>query len=510
MKKNDKNHSGLLRIALVVVAVLLQLFMVGMLSLYLRQNYLLIFLVFELLAITEVIYILSRNHYSAFSTSWIVIFLVSPVFGYILYLLWGNTRIKFKKAKMVRAIVMEQLKMFHHDEDARVSLFFKFPQRRRMVRFLEYEGFPLYNNTKSEYYSTGEELFDAMLEDLKKAQKFIFMSYFIISQGELWQSILDILKQKAASGVVVRVMFDDLGSILTVSKDFIKELNSYGIDAVAFNPVHKYLSILYLNYRNHQKITVIDGSVAYTGGVNLADEYANITEKLGYWKDNGIRLEGDAVYSMTIIFLQMWKAQTGQKEEYLKYKSDSIVKGDGFYQPFSDGPVNDPHNPAKDMYHQIIAAAKDYVYIMTPYLVIDDSLLTQLCAASHSGVDVRIITPKRWDKWYVHVVTRSNYSKLMDAGVSIYEYTPGFIHAKTILCDDDIAIVGTINMDYRSFYLHFENGVWLCGVPALRDIKKDIMHTVACSEKITARQWKQRSLKEKAVQVPLRLLGPLL
>ncbi|KMQ50361.1 Cardiolipin synthetase [Chitinispirillum alkaliphilum] len=495
---------------LVGVAVVLQLTTVALLSVFLRQNYLYLFLIFELLAIIEVISIISKNQSSAFSTSWIVIILVSPVFGYLLYLLWGKTRARYRRSWNIKQSGMKKLTTYHNDKSARNTVFTAHPRSQRIIRYLENEGFPLYQHASCKYFDSGELLFEEMLKDIRDAKSFIFISYFIIQQGKLWSSFFDILKEKVAAGVEIRVMFDDLGSIMTVSRDFITELKKYGIDAVAFNPVHKFLSRPYLNYRNHQKIVVIDGTIGYTGGVNLADEYANLYPRFGHWKDTGIRLQGDAVFSLCMIFLQMWKTQSGVSEDYEKYRPQSVVRGDGFYQPFSDGPVTIPHNPAEGVYHQIIGNANKYVYIMTPYLVIEETMVRELCSAAHSGVDVRIITPKNYDKWYVHKVTQSNYKRLLAAGVRIYEYTPGYIHAKTILSDDEVAVIGTINMDYRSFYLHFENAVLLCGVPAIGDIKKDMLKTFSLSEEMSLDYWQKRPLKERALQAVLRLLGPLL
>jgi len=384
------------------------------------------------------------------------------------------------------------------------------PTRKRISGYLGRKAFPLYKNTKCDYYPLGELQFEAMLKDMENAEKFIFLEYFILDNGELWKKFEELMIRKAEQGVEIRLMFDDLGSIVTAPDNLIKRLAGHGIQAKRFNPVHRYVSRLYINFRNHQKIAVVDGNVGYTGGTNLADEYANIYPKHGHWKDTAIRLEGDAVWSLTVAFLQMWESESNNKSDYEVYRPTYSCDGQGFYQPFTDGPVNNPDNPAEVMYRTIINNAKDYVYITTPYLVIDNTMMEALCTVALGGTDVRIITPKIWDHWYVHMVTQSNYGELLAAGVKICEYTPGYIHAKTIISDDDHAVTGSINMDYRSFYLHFENGVWICGAPVLKDIKRDIEETFKVCEEIQLDDWLRRPWYVKCLQTVLRLFAVLL
>ena len=348
-----------------------------------------------------------------------------------------------------------------------------------------------------------------MIRDMKQAKRFIFIEYFIIDDGILWSTIYEVIKEKVREGVEVRVLYDDLGSIVTVPNHFVKQLENDGIKVTAFNPVHKYISRFYLNFRNHQKIVVIDGNIGYTGGANLADEYANLYEKHGHWKDTAIRLEGEAVWSLTVTFLQLWQSENLVEEDYSKYRPTTGIKGDGYYQPFSDSPVS-RKNIAEIMYRQVISSARKYVYITTPYLVIDDTMINELCLAALTGTDVRIITPKVYDKWYVYMVTCSNYRILLEAGVRIFEYTPGYMHAKMIISDDDNAIIGSINMDYRSFYLHFENGVWICGSPVIQDIKEDILRTMAQCEEIKLEKWNERPWYKKVGELFFRIFAPLL
>jgi len=509
-KKKEKKFAGMLRLAIVGLAILAQLFLLALVVVNLRSHAVYVYFLLETLGAIAVIFLIDQSRNSSYTIVWLVVILIVPVFGYFLYILWGRSATKGRKSLSVLKILNQGLEYLEQKPEVYEELKKTHPWRKRIAGFLIREGFPIYNKTRCEYFSLGELQFERMLRDFKKAESFIFLEYFILSEGEVWDRVHEVLRDKAAQGVEVRILFDDFGSIISAPNNLIKELKSENIQVLPFNPVQRYISRLYINYRNHQKIVVIDGNVGYTGGTNLADEYANIFPKHGHWKDTAIRLEGDAVWSLTVTFLQMWETESLAHEDYLQYRPTVELGGNGFYQPFSDGPVNNPRNPAETMYRQIISNAKDYVYISTPYLVIDDSMIDLLCTAAMGGTDVRIITPKVWDKWYVHMVTRSNYGRLLEAGVRIYEYTPGYMHAKTIISDDDHAITGSINMDYRSFNLHFENGVWICGAPVLKEIKDDIVATFALSEEINLQEWRERPWSEKSLQTLLRLFAPLL
>jgi cardiolipin synthase len=459
-------------------------------------------------SIAAVIYILIKQN-NPYSIVWVVVIFVIPVLGLFLYLLFtfiGTVGIRKKRFK---ASLERGKSYLYKDPEIYTEQGATYPYRKRIAGYLGRKDQPLYKNTLCTYYPLGELHFDAMLNDMENAERFIFVEYFIISRGILWERMKEILIRKARQGVEVRVMTDDIGSVLTFSKTMAQELQSHGIQFVRFNDIHGILSRFYFNFRNHQKITVIDGNIGYTGGTNVADEYVNAFPKYGHWKDTAIRLEGDAVWSLTVAFLQMWDGDTGTHSDYDVYRPTVSVSGAGFYQPFTDGPANDADNIAKNIYKSFIYNAKKYVYITTPYLIIDANMIDALRIAAKGGTDVRIIVPKKWDKWFVHMVTLSNYRTLLEAGVRIFEYTPGFIHAKTILSDDDHAVIGTINMDYRSFYLHFENGVWLCGAPAVRDIKTDLLRTLAMCEEVHLDKWKCKPFVDKCLQNALRLFAVL-
>lgn len=327
----------------------------------------------------------------------------------------------------------------------------------------------------------------------------------------MWNTIHDILREKVQEGVEVRVLYDDIGSVLTLPKDYAKRLNQEGIQCRVFNRFRPVLSSLQ-NNRDHRKIVSVDGEVAFTGGFNLADEYINAIEKHGHWKDAGMVLRGDAAWSLTVMFLQMWNLTSRTPEDFSAFppsrEGARRWETDGLVQPYADSPV-DRENVGEHVYLQMINNAKRYVYINTPYLIVDDSMLSALSLAAKSGVDVRIITPHHWDKWIVHITTRAYYKPLLEAGVKIYEYTPGFLHAKTFVSDDRTATVGTINLDYRSLYLHFECGVWLYESRVVRQVKEDFQNTLKVCHAVTPAEC-QRGPLIRLFQEILRLLAPLL
>jgi cardiolipin synthase len=505
-----QNHSrSRLRLLIVAAAVLAQLVLIWLVVINLRNHFTTLYIILETIALLQVLYLVSKNESSAYTFAWTVIILLLPVFGEVLYVLWGRSGQSSRSGRRVRKIFQRRSHWLKPDPDCLARLGQSFPLRRRLATYLENQGFPVYEGTACTYYPLGELQFIDLHNDLRTAERFIFLEFFIIAAGQVWDGIHAILRQKAASGVEVRILYDDAGSMAFVPDHFRETLAAEGIQAIAYSEVQKGLVHLYLNHRNHQKIVVVDGRIGYTGGTNLADEYANLFPRFGHWKDTAVRLEGDAVWSLTVIFLEMWQTQTRKSEDYNLYQFLAPAPDAGFFQPFSDGPVNNPVNPAEQVYRQIIASAKDYVYITTPYLVIDEFMMDALCQAAQGGIDVRIATPRIWDKWYVHKVTRSNYHRLVAAGVHVFEYLPGFLHAKTILSDDDLCVTGTINMDYRSFHLQFEDGVLICGAPVLLNIKQDLQAIFAISEPVTLSQLKHVRLPERLLQAFLRLFAPL-
>ena len=504
-----KRQSVIIRAAIVLISIILQIItmmlLVGLLQEYASWAYLLL----EIVSIALVFALV--NDSSSFNSFWIVIILAFPVFGYCLYFMWGRkhkNRAFYKKFKSIS----EKGRIFkQQDPETLAELTELHPNKVQVNRCLIYDGFPLYKNTSVRYFEVGEKHFDALFEDLEKAEKFIFMEYFIAAEGQIWDRLIDILSRKVKEHVEVRLLLDDFGVLYMDGDKIRRDLSKLGIRVSIFAPIVKGVSYLTFNYRNHQKITVIDGNIGYTGGVNLADEYANIIERFGHWKDTAIRLEGDGVWGLTEIFLEMWELSKDKEQlDYNKYRPTISVDAPGYVQPVADGPANNPENPIEEMITHLVTKARDYIYFTTPYLVLDNRMIDDLCRAARSGVDVRIITPRQYDKWYVYMVNISNYGRLMENGIKIYEYVPGFIHAKNIITDDEGCVCGTINMDYRSFYLHYECGVLMTEVPAVMDMKEDFLNTMRVSERVSLDEWRKRPLWQKCIQSILRIFSPLL
>jgi len=503
-KKLSRRSAGLLRMALVAILVLIQIGIIFFLVHVLQDGAFFLYIAIQVIAVIDIFILIGKRQNSSYTMAWVLLILLLPVTGHVLYVLWGR---RTKHRRMRRTLARTNV-FLEKDPEIYQELGEAHPRRKRLAGYLGRMGFPLYRRTSCVYYPLGEYQFHAMLEDIKRAKKFVFLEYFIISEGRLLEEYCEVLLRKSAEGVEIRVMYDDFGSLLTLPEGFDENLRKHGIQVVHFNPIQYSTSRLYINYRNHQKICVIDGEYAYTGGTNMADEYVNYYEKHGHWKDTAIRLEGDAVWSLTVFFLQMWEAQTGEEQCFEAYRPPKEGSpAPGFYQPFIDGPMNNPENPAETMYRSMIYNAREYVYLSTPYLIIDNSMMDALCTAALGGTDVRILTPRVWDHWFVHMATQSSYSQLMRAGVRIYEYEPGYIHAKMILSDDDHCITGTFNMDYRSFYLHYENGVYICDAPVLAEMKADFLETFAKSREMDLALWQKRPFFRKILQGFFRIFA---
>lgn len=406
---------------------------------------------------------------------WLILILTVPIVGFMTYFLFYNRKLSKKYIKRIERINQQQLKK----DDSKLLDKLKIEDKEVYLNaklLCNLADTHIYQNTSITYFDIGMKMYESMLIDLKKAKQFIFLEYFIIEEGLFWNSILEILKEKVKEKVEVRVIYDDIGCMATLAGNYDKVLKDYGIKAVPFAKLKGQANNEF-NNRSHRKIMVIDGEIGYTGGINIADEYINKIEKHGFWKDVGIRMEGEAVVQLTALFLKDYEMNVKTPVEsftpYLKEKR--MIKDDGYVIPFGDGP--EPiyrHRISKTMIMTMLNQAKDYVYMTSPYLIIDNELCEAIKNAALRGIDVRIITPHIPDKKIIFIMTRSYYKSLMEAGVKIYEYEPGFIHAKTYLSDDKIAIVGTMNLDYRSLVHHFENGVYLYNHKVLKDIKKDI------------------------------------
>ena len=464
-----------------------------------------------LLSLLITLGIINSKSNPAYKIAWLIPILLFPVFGGLVYLLFGSDRTGRYLRKKLQGIGTEMDNVI--GEAYRRSGAEQLPpDAANQSRYISHCAYcPPYQNTTTEYLPLGEVKFERMVEELKKAKHYIFLEYFIIQEGKMWNTILDILRQKAAEGVDVRVIYDDMGCIMILPTGYDKTLEQMGIKCRIFNPFVPILSSRF-NTRDHRKICVIDGNVGFTGGINLADEYINAYEKHGHWKDTSILLKGEAVFNLTVMFLSMWDYLDGTigKTDYSRYYPtvwDENAKG--YVQPFADNPLDD-EAVGETVYLNLINKAKRYVYITTPYLILSSEMFTALTSAAKCGVDVRIITPHVPDKWYVHAVSRSHYQPLIEAGVKIYEYTPGFIHAKTFVVDDDYAVVGTINLDYRSLYLHFECAVWMYQTPSVAQVRDDFFKTQQISQEITLEECRSLSFPRRLGRSVLRVFAPLM
>ena len=457
------------------------------------------------LELVFVLYILNRNDRPSTRLNWILLILFLPIIGVPMYLICGEGRPAKKLRKNVeqgKRENKEKLDAFYGEKKRLTTG----SRKDAVCNFLsEYAEYPVYTDGEVTYYKSGEELFPELLKELKKAEKFILFEYFIVKHGKMWNEILKILLEKAMQGVQIRIIYDDFGCMMTLPPDYDKYMESLheNIKCMTFNDVVPFFAVR-MNNRDHRKITVIDGKVAFTGGINIADEYINSMRRFGYWKDTGVKITGGAVSSFTQMFFYMWNGFRKDKEDITRYLVP-FEKGEGQVriQPYDDCPL-DKVSTAATVYADIINRAKEYVYIFTPYLVLDDYLRTAICQAAVRGVDVRIVTPGIPDKKTIYRLTRANYSILLDCGVKIYEYTPGFIHAKSMLCDNQSAVVGTINLDYRSLYLHFENAVYFSGVSAIEDLKRDYEQTFAQS-KLCTKETVKRSVIGRFIDSILRV-----
>ena len=464
-----------------------------------------------LLSLLITLGIINSKSNPAYKIAWLIPILLFPVFGGLVYLLFGSDRTGRYLRKKLQGIGAEMDNVIGeaHRRSGAEQLP---PDAANQSRYISHCAYcPPYQNTTTEYLPLGEVKFERMVEELKKAKHYIFLEYFIIQEGKMWNTILDILRQKAAEGVDVRVIYDDMGCIMILPTGYDKTLEQMGIKCRIFNPFVPILSSRF-NTRDHRKICVIDGNVGFTGGINLADEYINAYEKHGHWKDTSILLKGEAVFNLTVMFLSMWDYLDGTtgKTDYSRYYPtvwDENAKG--YVQPFADNPLDD-EAVGETVYLNLINKAKRYVYITTPYLILSSEMLTALTSAAKCGVDVRIITPHVPDKWYVHAVSRSHYQTLIEAGVKIYEYTPGFIHAKTFVVDDNYAVVGTINLDYRSLYLHFECAVWMYQTPSVAQVRDDFFKTQQISQEITLEECRSLSFPRRLGRSVLRVFAPLM
>lgn len=501
------------RVTLVGAPILLQIFALVMVIWRFSNYFVYFYAICTLLSVVALLRILSGKTNPAYKIAWIIPIMLFPIFGGLFYLMFGGNKLSKRSKKKMSAIQEKMTESHGQNKEIVQEIQLRDISAANQSRYIEsYSYCPVYQNTSSEYLTPGERMYERLLAELKKAERYIFLEYFIINKGLMWDAILDILVEKAGQGLDVRVLYDDVGCLMTLPYGYDKQLEKMGIKCCVFNPFIPVLSTR-VNNRDHRKIAVIDGYTAFTGGINLADEYINAYEKYGHWKDSAILIQGDAVWSFTVMFLSLWSHQKRIDEDYEQYrpvaKPERSFASDGYVQPFSDSPLDD-ESIGETVYLNLISKAEQYIYINTPYLILDNVMTTALCSAAKRSVDVRIVTPHIPDKWYVHAVTRANYDVLVESGVKVYEYTPGFIHSKTIAVDDDLAVVGTINFDYRSLYLHFECGVWLFQTQSVLEVKEDFLKTLEQCESITKEYCRAVKWYKRLGRSVLRVFAPLM
>lgn len=464
---------------------------------------------FQILGLLLAIAILNKDENPAYKLAWIIPLLAIPLFATVAYFVLSN-QYGTRRVRAAHLKKCEETKAYlRPDKEVMKALAAENRGAYRLAQYLdEHGGYPACAGTDVKYFPNGESKFPALLSELRKAKKFIFMEYFIIAQGEMWGEIEKILLQKAAEGVEIRLIYDGMASQSLLPYRYDRYLRKQGIRCKVYNPFRPMLSSIQ-NNRDHRKICVIDGNTAFNGGINLADEYINRKVRFGYWKDSAVMLKGRAVWNFTMMFLQMWEILDPEPDDYDKYRpTEQPEKAKGFVIPYGDSPL-DEENVGEFVYLDMIYGARDYVYITTPYLIPNNELVTAMEFAAKSGVKVKIITPGIPDKWYCRSIAWDYYNDLIRMGVEIYEFD-GFIHAKNFVSDDKSAVVGTINLDYRSLYLHFECATFMYLTDSVADVKSDFEETLKKCRRITAEDCRKRSIFNRMASAVLRVFAPLL
>ena len=499
------------RAAITVLLLLFQIMLLMLAVTAIGERFYFVYVSLIVLDVVLVVYLMNKQEPASYKLAWIILISVVPLFGGLTYLFFKNTQ---KLPRRLEKRYREQTaKHLTQTEEVMKALTEDAPDQANLARYVLSCGeFPVYRNICAEFFPLGEIQFEAMLRELEKAERFIYMEYFIISEGYMLDAVSEVLMRKAREGVDVRLMYDGIGTGMKEHSKKFTELRESGVRCLAFNPFRPLLSSIQ-NNRDHRKIIVIDGITAFTGGTNLADEYINRKERFGHWKDTGIMIRGEAVRNYTVMFRQLW--DISELSSPLNAQDIPIPEqqpegtADGFVQPFSDSPLDD-EPVGKLAYLELINNARESVCITTPYLILDEEMINALCFAAKKGVEVRIITPHIPDKWYVYRIAWTLYPQLIAAGVKIYEYTPGFIHAKTIIADRKTAVIGTINLDYRSFYLHFESAAILYGCSVIDEIAADFDVTVSLSHEVTYEECRCSPFLSKLSGAVLNMFAPML
>lgn len=514
MQLLKKSHSGLRqlllgRMTLALGLLLVQIFLLIAVFAWFEEYYLHYFGGSAVIAVWMVLRLHSKDMPADIRSAWLLIIMAAPVFGTLLYLFTQLEIGQRLLRRRVQTVTKVPTLKAPFDEDALERLKEEDPGAASMCRFAQrFGGGALYGNTDVTYYPVGEALLKGMLPELEKAEKFIYMEYFSVSEGTFWGTILEVLARKAAQGVDVRLIYDGTCEFMLLPKGYAHKLKELGISCKVFSPVVPIVSTHY-NFRDHRKIMIIDGKTAFTGGINLCDEYINIGSRFGHWKDTAVMLKGAAVVSFTAMFLQMWNLDERMPDACGMGTSGAVAGAMGYVMPFGENPL-DEIRVGQSIYMDMIQRATRSVCIMTPYLILDEQMISALRYASARGVQVRLLLPGIPDKYVPYALAKTHYRDLLKAGVEIYEYTPGFVHAKVVVADGKEAVVGTINFDYRSFYHHFECGAYLYGCGAIREILRDFEDCVARSRAVSEDTVRKEKWHMRLTGFLLKIFAPLL
>ena len=504
----ERSISATLRLLLVLLTLLLNVAVIFLLARFLEDRATYVYAALTVVSFIAAVGICNRRGSPSYKMLWIFLITAFPVAGLILYALLGNT-------VMHRAQGLKDVPEPPAREETRARSEKNLCRLRtedaalgRLAGYLSHMGFFLYRRTETLYLPSGEAYFDDLLARMRQAERFIFLEYFILAEGELWERAFAVLRERAAAGVEVKIIFDDFGNINRFGADALQKMREAGIRYRVFNPVHRFVNRMYFNYRDHRKIAVIDGEYAYTGGVNFADEYANITKRFGHWRDSAVRLHGEGVWGLTFRFIHLWERLGGTlREETAYYEPTEETDAPGFVQCVTDSPLNNPVNPISDVYMQLIASATESLFITTPYLSLEDHMVEALCAAAGGGVDVRLLLPGIPDKRAVFLVTQSYLGDLLRHGVRVYHYSPGFLHNKSVMADRKVALIGSPNFDFRSFQFNFEDAVLCYRTPAVEALSADMDDIMKESRELTLAEWQKRGTFRRLWESILRLFA---
>ncbi len=504
----ERRISAATSISFCVLSVFAQILTSLLLTIFLQENVGYVYAFLLLIGAIFAIRVYQRPGSPSYKLVWMCLLLAVPVAGTMLFCLWGGTHQakSLSLKKLPPAPIREGQR--HDSETNLARLRRQSPAWGRLAAYLQKRGFLLYRDTTAQYFPTGEAFFEDLIAHMERAEVYIFLEYYILAEGALWDRIFAVLKERAAAGVEVHITFDDFGNLTRFTDESLQALQDAGIEVKVFNPVHRYVSRINFNYRDHRKIAVIDGQYAYTGGVNIADEYANLIVRFGYWKDTAVRVEGEGAWGFVTQFMQMWKMLGGtfpNEDDYYRPRHE-VPQSAGYCQPFTDGPLNNPDNPIEDTYLQLISSAQRMLYITTPYYAVEDSMQKALCIAADAGVDVRLFIPGIPDLHkFTYMVAETYWGQLLTHGVKIYKYTPGFLHCKSVMVDREVALIGSTNMDYRTFQLHYECGVLLYHMPAVEELMEDLDVIKQESALYTLEDWQKRPWFRRVFASFLRL-----